>query len=137
MKNYYRKALMSMLFFLLALMAHAQTSISGKVKDANTGEALPGTNIVVKGRVIGTTSDAKGNFSLKTTDPPPFTLSITYVGYQSQEINITDANVENLEIAMQEQVTLGQEVVVSASRIEESILQAPVTIEKLDGLAIR
>ena len=38
---------------------------------------------------------------------------------------------------MEEQTILGQEVVVSASRVEESILKSPVTIEKLDLLTIR
>jgi iron complex outermembrane recepter protein len=138
MKNLYRKVLTSMLFFLLAAsLAYAQTSISGKVKDGTTGEALAGVNIVVKGKVLGTISDVKGNFSLKINDSPPLTLILSFVGYQSQEINITDPNVTDLDISLQEQSILGQEVVVSASRIEESILKAPVTIEKLDGLAIR
>jgi iron complex outermembrane receptor protein len=137
MKNFYRRALTSMLFSLLAVMTYAQTSISGKVKDAASGDPLPGANIVVKGTVLGTISDARGDFSLKVNQAPPLTLTISFVGYQQQEISVTDANVTNLDIAMAEQVTLGQEVVVSASRIEESILKAPVTIEKMDGLAIR
>src|SRR5690606_6516651 len=59
------------------------------------------------------------------------------VGYASQEVEITDANATNLDIKMSEQTMLGQEVVVSASRVEESILQSPVTIEKVDLLAIQ
>ena len=42
-----------------------------------------------------------------------------------------------MEIQMKESTLLGQEVVVSASRVEESILESPVSIEKMDILAIQ
>src|SRR5690606_12867372 len=66
-----------------------------------------------------------------------FTLVFSYVGYQSQEVEITDQNTTGLSIKLEEGTLLGQEVVVSASRVEESILQSPVTVEKIDILAIQ
>src|SRR5690606_10427901 len=114
-----------------------ETVISGTVKDADTAEPLIGVNILVKGQVIGTISDLEGNFSLNLNQPPPLTLIFSMVGYSSQERVITDNNSTSLEVNLSEQTLLGQEIVVSASRVEESILQSPVSIEKMDILSIR
>lgn len=113
------------------------TAISGIVNDADTGNALIGVNILVKGQVIGTISNIEGKFSLKVNQPPPLTLVFSMVGYATQEVEINSNNVTGLEIKLSEQSLLGQEVVVSASRVEESILQSPVSIEKMDILFIR
>jgi iron complex outermembrane receptor protein len=118
-------------------LAQRVTTISGKVTDATTGDALIGVNIVVKGRVIGTISDTRGNFNLSVNQEPPLTLVFSMVGYQSQELNVTTASVTGLNIKLSESTILGQEVVISASRVEESILESPVTIEKMDIIAIR
>ena len=117
--------------------AAAQTSISGTVTDAENGEPLIGVNILVKGTVLGTITDVEGNFNLKVNSNPPITLVVSSVGYSRQEVEITSGNVSGLEIQMQESALLGQEVVVSASRVEESILKSPVSIEKMDILAVQ
>jgi iron complex outermembrane recepter protein len=113
----------------------AQTKITGKIKDSGTSETLAGVNIQVKGKVIGTTTDANGNFSLTTNTPTPFTVSVSFVGYTTEEIAITGDKV--LNISMKEQAIMGQEVVIAASRIEESVLKSPVSVEKMDIRAIK
>ncbi|MBW3468450.1 TonB-dependent receptor [Arthrospiribacter ruber] len=130
-----------LLFALVSLWvgpALAQTTtISGTVTEEGTGETLIGVNILVKGKVIGTVTDLRGNFSLRVNQAPPLTLVFSMIGFGSKEVEITEANVSNLRVQLAEQSMLGQEVVVSASRVEESILQSPVSIEKMDILAIR
>ncbi len=125
--------------FVLTLFAStaifSQTKISGKIKDSGTSETLAGVNIQVKGKVIGTTTDGNGNFFLITNTPTPFTISVTFVGYTTQEIAINGDKVVN--ISMNEQAIQGQEVVVSASRIEESVMKSPVSVEKMDIRAIK
>ncbi|WP_245657949.1 TonB-dependent receptor [Roseivirga echinicomitans] len=130
-------ALVFLIMQTAAVYGQSQVSISGRVADAATGESLPGVNIRVKDKVIGTITNAKGDFSLTVNQSAPLTLVFSYVGYTPQEISITEANVTGLEIKMEEQVLFGQDVVVSASRVEESILRSPVSIEKLDILDIR
>ncbi len=135
----YKKALIAALFWLCGtatLMAQT-TSVSGKVTDGATGDPLAGVNIVVKGRVIGTITNTSGEYNLKVNMDPPFTLVFSFIGYSTQETEVKDANTTGLDIPMIEQTLLGQEVVVSASRIEESILKSPVTIEKMDLLTIK
>jgi iron complex outermembrane recepter protein len=113
------------------------TTISGTVTEEGTKETLVGVNILVKGKVIGTITDTNGRFNLRVNQSPPLTLIFSMVGFASKEVIINESNVSNLQVTLAEQTMLGQEVVVSASRVEESILQSPVTIEKMDILAIR
>ena len=138
MKNYYKTFLATGCMFLCGIItAFSQTTISGKVTDGVSNDPLAGVNIVVKGKVLGTITDTQGNFRLSVNDNPPLTLVLSFVGYRSQEIDITNTNTAGLEIKLEEQTILGQEVVVSASRVEESIMKSPVTVEKLDLLTIR
>ena len=138
MKNFYKNSLFTGLIILCGVVvSYAQTSISGKVTDGVSGDPLAGVNIIVKGRVVGTITDTNGAFSLTVNDAPPLTLVLSFVGYRSQEIEITNATTSDLDIKLEEQTILGQEVVVSASRVEESIMKSPVTVEKLDLLTIR
>lgn len=137
MSRNFTKALMYVLMFFATTQAMAQTSISGSVKDSNTQESLLGVNVLVKGKVLGTISGTDGTFSLNVESAPPLTLVFSMVGYLSQEIEITDSQVSGLDVILEENVIVGQEVVVSASRVEESIMQSPVSIEKMDILAIR
>jgi iron complex outermembrane receptor protein len=124
-----------LLFFFITSFSFAQTKISGTVKDEK-GEGLAGVNLIIKGRVIGTITDVNGKFNLNVSDNPPMTLAVSFVGYASQEIPITQAST-SLDIKMEEQTLLGQEVVISASRVEERIMESPVAIEKMDIIAVQ
>ena len=124
-------------FLCCSAWSNAQTTVSGKVTDTTNGEALAGVNIVVKGRVIGTITGADGTFNLKISEAPPLTLAFSFVGYRTFEVPITNATTSGLDIKLEEQTILGQEIVVSASRVEESILESPVSIEKMDILQVQ
>jgi iron complex outermembrane recepter protein len=138
MKNFFTKLRLSFIASIMLLTAStfAQTKISGKVSDGATKESLIGVSIAVKGKVIGTISDTKGNFALSTTTPTPFTISVSSVGYKTQEIVISGAK-SDFDIKLEEQNIMGQEIVVSASRVEESVMKSPVSVEKMDLRAIQ
>jgi iron complex outermembrane recepter protein len=138
MKNFYKGSFAACFtLFLSVTVLYAQTSISGKVSDSASGESLAGVNIVVKGRVIGTITDTGGAFTLQVNHAPPLTLVLSFVGYKTLEVPINDAQTSGLDLKLDEQTVLGEEVVISASRVEESILKSPVTVEKIDLLDIR
>ena len=138
MNKLYLKSLLPVLFLMMGTAAAlAQSTVSGTVKDGGTGQPLPGVNIIVKGRVIGTITDTKGQFNLSVSQAPPFTLSLSFIGFATQDVEVKEAATTGIEISLLEQSLLGQEVVISASRVEESILKSPVTIEKMDLLTIR
>jgi outer membrane receptor protein involved in Fe transport len=114
------------------------TNISGIVRESDTNEPLAGVNITVKDLVIGTISNRDGEFNLEVNQmQPPFSVIFSMVGYKKQELIISEVNTTGLEITMEIETTLIQEIVVSASRLEESILSSPVTIEKIDQLSIK
>jgi outer membrane receptor protein involved in Fe transport len=132
-----KKILITLIFCVLAsITTFAQTTISGQVTDKDGGDPVIGVNIIVKGKVVGTTTDVEGKFTFSTNLPIPFTLLFSSVGYGSKEIEITK-NGQEIKLEMSEEVTFGQEVVISASRVEEKILESPVTIEKMDIIAIQ
>jgi hypothetical protein len=108
----------------------AQTSISGKLTDAATNQPLAGVNIYVKDTYVGTVSDANGYYELKTSLSPPLRLIFSMIGYKNIERTI-DGDISNLDISMEEEILLGQEIVVAASRFEENILVSPVSVEKI------
>ncbi|TXK50300.1 TonB-dependent receptor [Pontibacter qinzhouensis] len=128
-------------FFSLAsafnqVSAQAPVTIAGQVTNAKTSERLAGVNVYVKGKVTGTSTDSRGAFSLTTTTAAPFALVFSIVGFTPQEVVVSESR-SNLNISLSEAALLGSEVVVSASRVEESILRSPVSVEKLDSRAIR
>lgn len=141
MKNFTRK-IWGTVFSLVLLVslgttiALAQTTISGTVTDAQTKETLVGVNIIVKGKVIGTITDLSGKFTLNVNQDPPFTLVFSMVGFNSKEVEVS-GGMTNLSVELAESSILGQEVVISASRVEESIMKSPVSVEKMDIIAIR
>ncbi len=107
---------------------YAQTVVTGTVTDASDSQPIPGVNIRVEGKYIGTSTDFDGNFTLEVTEPLPFKIVVTSIGYEGQTIEITENN-QNLKIALVEGTQL-DEVVVSASRTPESVRESPVTIER-------
>jgi iron complex outermembrane recepter protein len=138
MNKFYYKSVVPLLFMVFGTASlMAQTTISGTVTDGGTKETLAGVNIVVKGKVIGTISDVKGEYNLKVNQAPPFTLVYSFIGFRTQEVEIKEASTTGLNITLEEETLLGQEVVISASRVEENILKSPVTIEKMDITSIK
>jgi len=125
------------LFFLLmlGLGAYSQTTVNGNVTDEN-GQPIPGANVVIVGKTIGTTADFDGNFVLETSEVPPFQLRITSIGYSEATFDITTNN-QTISIVLDETQTFLDEVVISASRTPERIFESPVTVERLGIEAIK
>jgi outer membrane receptor protein involved in Fe transport len=121
---------------LLTVVAFAQSStISGNVKNSATNENAAAVSITIKGADGGTFTNDKGAFSIKTKSLP-VTLIITSVGYTAQEVTVTDAT-ELTNVSLVPNNALGQEVVVSATRVSQKIMESPVSIERINATAIR
>lgn len=135
MNKFYKKSLLFLLM-LASSVAMAQTTISGTVKDGETNETMPGVNLVVKGAIAGTITDTQGKFKLTVNQAPPFVLAVSFVGYTSQEIEVKDANT-TLDIVLAPSSSILADVNVTAGRVEQNILQSPITIEKMGVLEIK
>ena len=119
------------IFFAFVMLASAtmlaQTTITGVVKDAQTGETLLGANIKVSGKAVGTTSDFDGKFLLKVNDAPPFTIEISMLGFKATNVEITKNNQEVM-VSLQEDSTALEEIVFSASRRKQKVQEAPASV---------
>ncbi|MBC2843565.1 TonB-dependent receptor [Winogradskyella flava] len=121
------KTILKLFTMLFCVVSFAQTTIKGKITD-NTGLPLPGANIVVVGTSSGTVSDFDGNYSLTVDQDPPFTIRVTYTGFQEQTVEVT-TNGQTVDVTLVEGNEL-DEVVISASRTPERIFESPVTVER-------
>jgi len=130
-----KKLLLVAFAMFTSVIMFAQTTVSGTVTDAD-GEPLPGANIKVERKSVGTNTDFDGKFTMRVTDLPPFTIEISMLGYKTQKVSITKNN-QDVSVALVENATSLDEVVVSASRTPERIMESPVTVERMDIRAIR
>ncbi|WP_442588007.1 TonB-dependent receptor domain-containing protein [Pedobacter sp. AW31-3R] len=110
--------------------------VTGKVIDQDTKTPIAGVSVLIKGTIAGTTTDQSGSFKLRSKLKFPFTLVFTSIGFKTQEFEVKNTG-SQLNIEMSTQTILGNEVVITASRVPENILKSPVAIEKLDIRAIR
>jgi outer membrane receptor protein involved in Fe transport len=126
-------------FLLLLLLCMAQaaiaqtTKISGHIYDSDSQKPVSGASVSVKGKNTGAITNSEGFFELKSTTPA--TLVISLIGYARQETEVSSG--ESLRINLVPAIEELAQVVVSASRVEESILRSPVSIEKMDSRAIQ
>ena len=121
------KKLLTLITAFASLTMWSQTQVSGTVTDAD-GQPLPGANIVLDGST-GTVSDFDGNFSITTNQQPPFSLTVSSIGFQSTSVEV-NSSTASLNIQLSEGSTQLDEIVVSASRFAQRIFESPVTIEK-------
>ncbi len=120
---------------LFSLAAFSQNiTITGKVTQ-ETGEGVPSVSVMVKGTNVGTFTDANGVFRINVSRVP-VTLVFTSIGYENQEVTVESASTE-LAVKLLPASSIGQEVVVSASRTPERFLQAPVTVERMSNITLR
>ena len=119
------------LLLLSSMSSYAQKTITGKVIDYRTNEALIGVNILIVGTTTGTISDADGNFVLegvKSTD----LIESSYIGYETRQELVGERS--KIDFIMSEGVTI-QEVVVTALGIKKDSRRIGVAIQSVDGAA--
>ncbi len=114
MKKY---LLMMLSAFVVTLAVAQERTISGTVTDAETGETIPGANIVEKGTSNGTITDFDGNYQLAVGDGA--TIVVSFVGYSTQEIAVGSRSVIDVSIELDVQ-SLTEVVVIGYGEIEQS-----------------
>ncbi|WP_420148867.1 TonB-dependent receptor [Spirosoma sp.] len=112
-----------------------KTQLTGTITEFETGKPLAGATVLLKGSKQGTVTDSQGQFNLSVTDALPKILVVSMIGYERQEIKLSGN--QGLTIRLRPSSEQLDQVVVAASRVEESILRSPVSVEKLDARAVR
>jgi outer membrane receptor protein involved in Fe transport len=118
------------------VIAQDITTIRGNIKNAASGETVSSVSIVIKGSDEGTYTDDRGNFLLATKQKLPVTLIVTSIGFEPKEVVVKSVS-EEVSVALTAASSLGQEVVVSATRTPSRILESPVSIERIGSAKIK
>ena len=106
-----RKKITFLLFALSTMIAFSQTfNVKGVVKDAVSGETLPGVSVVIKGTSIGTETNFDGVFNLANVKQGA-TLVLNYLGKKPKEVVVTSTSItvslEDAAEALEEIVVIG------------------------------
>src|SRR5690606_16492524 len=114
-------------------------SIAGKLTDQEmNGEPLPFANVIIKGTSIGTMSDIDGLFALENFDPGTYTITFSFVGYETVEIpnvNVVAGKVTEINAALGASADALQEVIISTVSRKDS--QIALLLEQKGAIAIK
>jgi iron complex outermembrane recepter protein len=127
---------LSLLLLILPVAVWAQENtiinaqISGKIVDAKSGEPLIGATVTIKGTTNGDATDANGGFELITGQKLPFTLIVSYIGYQKKEVLVGESKIE---IKLEAGNTQLDDVTISSRRRQESAQDVPIPITVIGG----
>jgi hypothetical protein len=122
----------SLLVACSATGGYAQTGkISGTVTDNESGDPLPGVNVVIEGTTQGATTDTDGFYSILNVSPGTYTLRASFVGYTAQIVEEVRVNIDltttvNFEL-QEEAVGLDEVVVVSQTPVVQPDVSANVS----------
>jgi outer membrane receptor protein involved in Fe transport len=147
-----RPAMLKFILTLLTLFAvsgsplFAEDSglISGEVKDADSGELLPGATVMIKGTYYGASTDLEGGYLIKNIKPGTYTMEVSLIGYTKLqktgvEVAAAGETVENFELS-QSQLVLGQDVVVIGEKplldIEATESRSIVTAQEIERAVV-
>ena len=124
-----KKILFFLLNCLLPLSLLAQHQLSGQVKDLQSDEALIGATVRLLDSPYATATDVTGHFELEEVEAGPYTLLVTYVGYEPYRQEILLQSDQKLDISMTEGSLYTEEVIVAATRATEN---TPTTFTEID-----
>jgi outer membrane receptor protein involved in Fe transport len=123
------------IFFCFQVLAQ-DIKIFGKITD-NNKEPLIGANITVVGTKFGGITDLDGNFEINGDIKLPANIEISYLGYATQNFTVTQNNQKITASLSNQNIKIGDDVVISASRVSEKIALSPSSIQKLNATQIQ
>jgi len=118
-----------MLFFYSYLFSQFQ--LSGIVKN-QANEFLTGANVFIEGSLNGTSTNTKGEFILKNLQKGTYNLKISFIGYETQNINVEISQTQTIDIVLENSEFLTSEIIVKATRAGEKAPMAYSTLKNQD-----
>jgi outer membrane receptor for ferrienterochelin and colicin len=119
--------------------------IVGRVTDAQSGEPLPGVNVVIEGTTMGAATDLEGRYMILNVPPGTYSLSASMIGYAKRTVTSVKVSIDlttKVDFALeQEAIQLGEEVVIVAEqpivRKDLTSVQANVSAERIANLPVQ
>ena len=109
------------------------STLSGQVLDEKTKEPIPGVSLYIKGTTHGVITDAEGHFYFQTGQKFPYSLVVSFIGYQKQEYVAAGTPVT---IFLKEEVKELEEIVVTSRRRKEVAQDVPIPITVIGGAKV-
>jgi len=88
MKNQIIKKYFTGILFIASALSQT-ASITGHIKDSGTKDPLIGANIYIMGTSLGSASNDEGKYTIINVTPGTYTIKVSYIGYESKEIEIS------------------------------------------------
>jgi len=129
------KNLLLMTLMLSSMAFVAQSTISGTIKD-NSGNLIPGVNILLKGTTTGTTTDFDGNYVISNVTNGAYTIIASYIGYDNFTKEITVNGNLKLNINIKENAQSLDEIIVTGVVNPKSKLESSVSISTISAAKI-
>lgn len=129
MKQQHSSALRSVGLAALIVLASATTalaqstaSIRGTITDERTNNLLPGAEVVLEGTPYRASSGSDGRYRLNAVPQGTYTLTVSYVGYQSysHEITVDESGIVRYPIGLVRSSRIADEIVVEGARFGQS-----------------
>lgn len=120
-----------LLLQLLAAMAFGQISLTGIVK--GDGEVLAGASVVINQTLYGVSASADGSFEFKNLKAGDYKLKVSFVGFESKEVELSLNSSRQIEINLQSDVVMTDEILISATRAKE---KTPMSYNNVSGVEI-
>ena len=122
--------------FIAALLAgmngfsQITSTVTGIVTDRQTQKPLYGVDLMVRGTVLGASSDDRGAFIITSVPPGSYALEARMIGYESEtrQIQVTPSQKVRVEMSLEPTVLVQPNVVVTASKRSQRIEDAPTTV---------
>jgi TonB-linked SusC/RagA family outer membrane protein len=131
-RHYTRLLMVAVAILLMGFQAMGQRIIRGTVTGSDTGETLPGVNVLVKGTTRGTVSDIDGSYQIEVR-PGDQSLVFSFIGYDNQEIAIGTSDV--IQVVLQISSTYLEEfVVIGYGTVRKSDLTGAVSSLKAEDI---
>ena len=117
---------------MVQVMALARGTITGTVTDGNTGDALPGANVIVDGQPYGGASDLSGAYVIEGVPAGNYTVSASVIGYESVSMSAQVASgiATTLNFALTSQALEMSALEVLASRADSNTPVAFTNVSK-------
>ncbi len=124
-----KNSIILLIFFAVNIFSQ-EISLSGFVKDAETGNPLVNANIFISGKTLGTVSDVTGGFKLSGDIKISDTLIISYIGYAQRVLPLLNqADLNRIIIGMDRIILPSQSVLIEAAIGKFGV--TPVTFDQI------
>ncbi len=139
-----RKVILILIILSFNVYAQGTGKIAGTVKDAKSGDPLPGVNILLKGTYYGAATDFNGKYVIKGINPGTYTMQVSLIGYKTMEftgLKVKSNKTLQIDVNLEETVlTLEQDVVIVGDKplvdVEETQSVRTVSKEEIETAVV-